>query len=190
MLILEGADGVGKSTLAKKLVKRLERFRAIYAHFTRLPDSFHRVWGYVDRMSPWVVQDRFHMSELAYAYACGRWSSLTPEWYRVVDAYLRKIGVVTVVIEASPELVRSRWDASQMFDIDTTARAALAYQMIGSGEFALDGSGVYQVDIDYTIILSERQPYADDALVDRIADLYINRQMGIDALAAARPSRL
>jgi len=70
MLILEGADQLGKTTLANKLLKELHKrgYPYVYRHFTRLPDCWKYPMSYLAHVSEPVVQDRFHMSEIVYTY--------------------------------------------------------------------------------------------------------------------------
>lgn len=186
MLIIEGPDGVGKTTLAKELQKRLSGFGYIYSHFTRLPDSFDRVWGYVERMSRRVVQDRFHMSELAYTYARGDTTKLDTESYRLVDAHLRQIGGMTILLNADPELVESRWDQTQMYDKERTRKAAIAFNILGKREFQLRDSWIYETDIDIQFFLTKDRPYVTANGVNDIVERYLERQRKVYAIRDRR----
>ncbi len=182
MLIVEGTDGVGKTTLCRRLLDRLPTH--VYAHFTRLPAGFDYYWGYADRAGADVVQDRFHLSEVAYAAACGRPCGLTPDLYALVDARLRALGAFTVVVLADPELVRSRWDESQMYDLGTTLRAGEAFaDVAGRPDF-------YRADVDLVITCDVGKPYATDDDVDEVLEGYRRRRGLVAAVAARRPPGL
>lgn len=184
MLIIEGPDGVGKTTLARKLLVGLPTH--VYAHFTRLPSGFDYYWGYRERASRSVVQDRFHMSEVAYAVARGEPSRLDAETYRLVDGHLRGLGAVTVLLTAGPDLVRSRWDDGQMYDLGRTLAAAEVYEVIAGGGDA----GVGPVDLDVVIQLSGGKPYATDDDARAVLELYRRRQVVVDDVGRRRPVRL
>lgn len=69
MLIIEGADNLGKTTACKRLVELADRRRfipAYYAHMGRPPERFDFKYDYVDRMSFFAVQDRFHLGSLIW----------------------------------------------------------------------------------------------------------------------------
>jgi hypothetical protein len=199
MIIIEGADGVGKTTLCKKLLNSGRLDDHVYAHFTRLPAGFDYHWGYAERMSPRVVQDRFHMSEIVYAAARGEASQLTPELYRLVDARLRLIGAYVVLVVADEGLVKSRWDASQMYDLEKTAAAARMFKSLCDWAAYIDADSKpaepdrfaeYAVDIDQLIVLNEERPYATDDDVDLILEAYLHRQQAVRLAASRRPVAL
>lgn len=180
MLIVEGPDGVGKTTLCKKLLKGLPGH--VYAHFTRLPPGFDYHWGYADRASRRVVQDRFHMSELAYAKARGERPMLDRHGYQLIDARLRLLGAVTVVVTASAELVASRWDNSQMYSLDATLAAAREYDRVLAE--------CPWVDVDVVLRCDQGDPYVTDHAADAVLELYLERQRAVDAVARRRPPGL
>lgn len=168
MLIVEGTDGVGKTTLCKKLLTKLHTH--IYAHFTRLPPGFDYFWGYVERMSRHVVQDRFHMSEVAYAVARGEPPHIDPDQYALVDARLRLIGGFTVVVTAEPSLVKERWRADQMYNLGATLEAGRMFIDIVSRP------NYYRADVDYHFHCEEGEnEYVPNTIVDDIVERYRER---------------
>lgn len=189
MLIIEGTDGLGKTTLAKKLAKRLEKLGHIYAHFTRLPDSFDRFSDYMLRSSVRTVQDRFHMSEIAYIAARGddvgamvrtMPSFLTPLTYRLVDAALRLKCAYTVVITAERDLITDKWNGmdpsrSEMYDHDVTQRANCAFLDIVEGEFELGPYEYRSCDFDAHLHLTKENPWPSDAFADVVLQRYAER---------------
>lgn len=181
MLVVEGPDGVGKTTLCKRLLKELPRH--VYAHFTRLPRGFDYYWGYADRMSRFIVQDRFHMSEWAYAAARMETPKLCEDGYRLVDANLRLLGGFTVLVTADPDVVAGRWDPSQMFSLEATLGAAAEY-------LAILGRPGYRPDVDFHFHATKDKPYVPDDAVDEILRQYQSRQFLVDCLARDKPGRL
>lgn len=182
MLIVEGPDCVGKTTLCRELLKRLPGY--IYAHFSRLPEGFDYYWGYIERISRRVVQDRFHMSEIAYSRARGDEPRLTRETYRLVDAKLRLLGGFTVLITAERNLIASRWRKDQMYSLDKTLEAARIFEVLR------DEREEVGVDIDYAFHCTEGIPYVPGTAIDQIIDLYRQRRSLVDALANLRPPTL
>lgn len=161
----------------------------MYAHFTRLPPGFDYYWGYLERASVKVVQDRFHMSEVVYAMARGEPSKLSPEVYRLVDARLRLLGSYTVLVTADSTLIAARWDKGQMYSLERTLAAARGFMAIaecmGSGT-AAEFPG-YQMDIDYTYHCNKERPYVDEAAVAAILRGYEDRRRAISEVLDRRP---
>lgn len=179
MLILEGGDSTGKTTLAKRLLKELPRH--IYCHFSRLPPAFDYYWDYCDRMSRYVVQDRFHLSELVYAKVRGVPTNLNPETYRLVDAQLRVMGAYVVKICAAQSLIEKRWDKTQMYSFDETLYANRLYDSLS--KFTEEG---YKIDVDYTFHCYEDTPYVTEDAIAEILAGYRARQRNIDLINRQR----
>ncbi len=194
MLIIEGPDCSGKTTLCKKLLKAINDQPNwggyIYSHFTRLPPRFDYYWGYVDRMSPCVVQDRFHMSEIVYSKVRGEPSSpLDPLTYQMVDAKITLMGGMVVLVEADPEMIRGRREADnrdQMYDIAGTVEAARLFTLINEDGPLQD----YSCTIDHIIKCNEDHPYATDDEVELILNKYRSRLSTVHGLAGRTPPRL
>jgi thymidylate kinase len=182
MIIVEGPDGVGKTTLCKKLLSFLPTH--IYSHFTRLPRGFDYHWGYTDRISPDIVQDRFHLSELAYAVARGETPNLDEWSYKLVDARLRLAGGFTIVITADQDLIKNRWDESQMYNLDRTLRAADQYMEL------VHRSPPRWIDIDMTFHCTTEKAYVTDHEVRDIVERYQANRLRLKTVARERPYRL
>lgn len=75
MLIIEGADNVGKTTIAKRLAERLGYE---YRHEGPPPVGVDVVRYYLERMHDDVVQDRFHWGEIVYGALTDRGTTLRP----------------------------------------------------------------------------------------------------------------
>ena len=187
MLIVEGPDGSGKTTFCRELVKLLPTH--IYAHFSRLPPGFDYYQGYIDRMSPNVVQDRFHISEIIYSELRGDKSPLTLENFRLIDAKLRLIGAYTVVILPDPNDVYDRWHEGQMYDREKTTTAARLYRrgrvQSESGRWSYDlpmpdGGGV-TADVD-SFIIPSKGGYPTKAMAVQVASRYVERRREVESI--------
>lgn len=109
IVILEGPDCTGKSTLARKLV---ETFNGVYIHATWSEQLARAMWDYHlqivndavrqcdDRL---VVVDRLWLSEVIYG-AVYRGGSKIPHEGRMLDRILRSYGALNVIcLPESPE---------------------------------------------------------------------------------------
>lgn len=189
MLIVEGPDCVGKTTLCKAFLKMLPTH--IYSHFTRLPDLFDFYWGYVERMSRCIVQDRFHLSEIVYSRVRGDTPKVPPEWYRILDGKLRTLGAYTVVINADPELVRSRFDSTtQMYTLDQTLRCVELFKQVSRDRSDKEKIAGYEIDIDYVFNCTKETPYVTDTAIGQIIGGYCYRQVVVNELACRKPIAL
>ena len=189
MLIIEGTDLAGKTTLAHTLVKMLNELGHghVYQHLSRPSEAFDRYHGYCDLAGRWQVRDRFHMSELAYCDArikCGspeRWL-IDAEQYRMVDGMLRQYGAYTVVLTVDYNELVERLAASgdDMYDIDIITAANDAFIAIMLGEFA-ELSGL-RIDVDCDFHLTGENPYVSDEQAEQIIKNYLNRQQAVEQL--------
>lgn len=185
MIIVEGPDCSGKTTFCGKLLQRLPSH--VYCHFTRLPAEFDYYWGYVERASARVVQDRFHLSEIIYSQVRGLKPQICPETYRLVDARLRQLGCLTVLLTSDLALIRGRWDTSQMYDTEKTLEAANLYDVV-----RLEGSlhDHASIDVDVKIHCTPGRPYATDDDVERVLAAYQQRQGRLRTILERRPAGL
>ena len=181
MLIVEGADLVGKTTLCEELMRRLPGW--CYAHLG--PEAnhaeWHSYWGYRRRASRRVVQDRFHMSQVAYAWARREEPAVTPYKYALVDAFLREIGGFTVVVTAERDLLSSRYTRPELYDLDKILRANNAFMGFGRASHEC----YERADVDLHVHCTPKNPWVMSEQVDFILDRYMRRQDELDELIRA-----
>lgn len=121
MLIIEGTDLAGKTTFCQKLLAHLPDH--VYSHYTKLPFQHDRFWHYVQSASKYHVQDRFHMSEPVYTKVRGDKTPLN-KWYDELDAVLKwHFCAYTVLLIPSERLIRHRWRAGEMYNIEQVLAA-------------------------------------------------------------------
>lgn len=99
MLIFEGSDCLGKSTAAKKAVRMVVEHDVapvIYGHMTRPNGSFDFFQNYKPFISPYVIQDRFHLGSMAYHDGV-----MTEHHLRIVEGLIHAAGGVVVNIYCS-----------------------------------------------------------------------------------------
>lgn len=121
MLIIEGSDLVGKTTLCEALVKHVQGcgWPAVYSHFTKLPETFHHVLGYLPHMQRMVIRDRFYVSRMAYSRACMNQRDLSARDWAYLDGRAAAYGALHVIFTADDEDLRQRFKAErEMYDIE------------------------------------------------------------------------
>ena len=101
MLIVEGADCLGKTTFIKALMKRaneridISSFPIFYSHMSRPNSAFDFFEDYKDMITTYAVQDRFHLGGIV-------WHNAIPqERLEIIEGWLRAIGSITVILYAS-----------------------------------------------------------------------------------------
>lgn len=110
MIIVEGADNVGKTTLCEALCKATS---LPYAHLSRPPVGFDHLGGYVSNITP-RVQDRWHLSALVYGMmlGTGRWP--IRDEYALIQRYLEWAGAITILLIADePSWLSAKLDESK-----------------------------------------------------------------------------
>lgn len=101
MLIIEGADHLGKTTAAKALVKLAadhRRYPIWYAHMSRPNEAFDFLHDYQDMSSKFAVQDRFHLGGLVWHK-----DKITPNSLKIIEGRLMALGSVCIVFYTSDE---------------------------------------------------------------------------------------
>jgi len=181
MLIVEGTDLLGKTTLCEELRKRINarsEARYTYEHFSKLPKNWLYYWDYIPHMRRRIVMDRFHMSEIAYRWARGEDQVLSSETYRILDGRLRTLGAYTVVVVGTGEVLNTRIGTRpETHTGDQIQRADLAFKML-IGELPADEIlSVYHPDVDHVTHVTSCSEYPSMmADVDTIVEEYLTRQ--------------
>lgn len=118
LIVLEGCDGVGKTTFGDVLAERATRKWASVRFLSRSRPQRHvmeeyeldleRSYQRVFPLARLLICDRWHLGELVYGPLLRGESQLTfgAAWH--VDAFLRSRGAVQVVMHQSPDVVRER----------------------------------------------------------------------------------
>ena len=141
MIILEGADGTGKTHAAKKIC---DAWDLTYRHMSRPPEDFDHASEYVERVFD-GVQDRFHLGALVYGRILGTGTYPSAETMRQVQAYLRWQGCLVVVLVADRD-----WLSEQL--TENTKKEMYSDSLI------LDANEAYRA---LSTASNRGEPYAD-----------------------------
>jgi len=101
MLVIEGSDCLGKTTVAKKIVNKMmeKGYPTIYSHMGRPNEQlFDFFLDYKKMINPCAVQDRFHLGGLAYHH-----DKITPQKLQIINSWIRSVGGMIVVLYAADE---------------------------------------------------------------------------------------
>lgn len=99
MLIIEGADHLGKTTAAKQIVKQAGidgKYPIRYSHMSRPNETFDFLHDYQDMSSKFAVQDRFHLGGLVWHRG-----KITSAALRIIEGRLQVLGSVCIVVYTS-----------------------------------------------------------------------------------------
>ena len=198
MLIVEGTDLVGKTALCAELLLRLNKAggKYQYAHLEKPTAAWDPYWDYAEWIRRHVVQDRFYLSDIAYRWACGENQRVDWETARLIDARLRLVGALTVIVVATPEFLRAQWEKKtrpEMYGLDLVLRANEAFLNLANlnRAQAMLGPGAGNLDYD-ALLMVDGQAYPSDMVpaIEQIVQAYAERQEVVDAALARRPRTL
>lgn len=103
-IILEGADGTGKTTLAKLLANK---YNLDICHCTSTDPTDYQFYKQTARKDN-VVWDRHTIGELIYPYVFDRPALTNPEESRLVLSYAREAGAKVFVLTADINEIKRR----------------------------------------------------------------------------------
>ena len=179
MLILEGTDNVGKTTMAQRLWEAswFQKHGYEIQHLSKLPTGHDRLMDYVERMNQKGIFDRFWLSGEAYAEARQDPGDspdyFHPEQLRYIEAHARLLGSFCVVIAIDPEqwirvrqLQEQKDEELEMYGDSIMQRANNWFWH----------RGLMSEHCDYMIRLSKDKLFPTDEDMDRAASAYIKRQ--------------
>lgn len=106
-VILEGADGTGKTTLARVIAGK---YGLDICHCTASDPADYEFYKQTARKNN-VVWDRHTIGELIYPYVFDRKPQISPEDARLVLAYAREAGAKIFVLTTDIEVIKNRLSA-------------------------------------------------------------------------------
>ncbi len=196
MLILEGPDLTGKTTLCYLLVWKLNLLAVesktmpfVYRHFTRLPDgAWDYYWDYLPHICRGIVQDRFHVSEMVYGPVHKGVSRVTIEIARLLQGHLNLVGGMTVLITADDELIEQQYkdkgSRQEMYQLGQILEVNQRYKGL-----AIEKPELFDLQINVSAEPRTTWPAENDTLIETILVLYHKRQNNLRRLCDERPDR-
>lgn len=112
LILLEGGDAVGKTTLANKLAAHIGNVTLLHKGPPQYPDIFKEYEGCLDFYRPGsgqhVVCDRWHIGEMIYGPLLRGQARMDEFQFRHVEMYLRSRGALLVRVDEDDEVVKQR----------------------------------------------------------------------------------
>jgi hypothetical protein len=181
MLLIEGSDQTGKTTLAQKLVARAAEhphhhgFATYYSHMTRPPADWDYTTDYVLRAQPFAIQDRFHLGGIVYGDIIRGGTKITPESLRWIEAHMALQGSFVVVLRATDDVMVKRLaaqpaDRKEMYNPEYILKANIGFSTLIEGTHAS-----LQPHIDMVFTAEAVDEYPTDKDVDAILEAWFHR---------------
>lgn len=188
--IIEGPDGVGKTTLAHKIVKHCAKLSGeigqylwpvYYAHMDKPPKTWNYYQDYILRMQPFAVQDRFHYGGYIYGkclklHGC----SLTEDMMRLLEARLDLMGSYRLVIVAEELTLKQKLKdnpKAEIFSTDQILQVNRAYsQMINfEDEHGAYNGPAFATRPDLVWAVHRNHEYVDDTTIAKCVQEWFHR---------------
>lgn len=129
MIIVEGLDRCGKSSVTKRLLELLPSWS--YRHHTKPPMSPYGYFaGFLADCRPHVIVDRLHWSEPAYGNTYRGGSGLSRAETIKLELMCLAHDATVIYMHDSPESIESRWDDSEMFPADGIRKLIAEYEKV------------------------------------------------------------
>jgi thymidylate kinase len=115
LIIIEGADCTGKTTLAKKLIKTIgeEHVSLLSKGPPALSDPvMEYIWplsGYIPNTKQHFICDRWHIGEMIYPNIFHRRSIMSIRDFMVIDNAIRALGALIVYLEPPINMVQEHF---------------------------------------------------------------------------------
>lgn len=192
MLIIEGPDAVGKTTLARKCVKAANDLfeqnanltPATYVHLSALPHGWHYYQDYLPLIQRGFVMDRFHLSEVAYGKGIRKDTNLSNTYLDMLNAQITLIGGVTaLLVPKSEDLFRKLFTASmtkreEMFtDIDAMCRVYREYYNM------YENNDMFGIHVMW--VMRGEEDYPPDSFAENLAAGWSSKRL--QAYMASKP---
>ena len=181
MLIIEGSDLVGKTTLIKELCTEATKrgFPMIPQHFGLLPDSWNFFGDYLDYIVDTTVMDRFILSEVIYGEILRDGSRINQCDFKALQSNLNYNKAMTVIIAAEPDFFKEHVHKqfeyrSEVFKEEQICNVNDAFLMV------MQTHRINEFEIEYDIaheVQNDRDfPSSNPDFVEEIVETYLKLQ--------------
>lgn len=171
MLIIEGSDNLGKTTLANEILIQANRlYKGLnfsYKHMSRPGedfDFFHDYYRMIKSSKVTTVQDRFHLGGLVWHE-----NKITAASLRVIEGWIRaNYGLVVILYTDNHSGYRKMLEVDnreQMFGVHKMCQANIEYATMAQG------NSLYKVQCDIAVpveIKDGRPHYNTEEVAEKI----------------------
>lgn len=195
MIVLEGPDMAGKTTLATELFKRIVAMKTrhpMVRHFTKVQHHFDKYWGYRECCQRDVILDRFHLSHVVYRDVEDVEHHLTPLRYELVDAEISRMSGLVVVLAPPASTIEDRWVKNprpEMYDKAHALKVADRFHWLASGAscgLISTRTGTYKPKMDLCFVST----IPTETMAEEIIKRWVQRQMELDNIIRQDPGEL
>lgn len=139
MIILEGADCVGKTTAAQAICEIIQKRYAPTVHHTKLYGHMSKPDSSFDHFSDYIsmvregVQDRFHLGSIVYGRMLGCGNYPTSRKMRSLQRYLSWAGCYVVIMTAERRWLYEKLQKSlkeEMYSVEQILDANECYRAL------------------------------------------------------------
>jgi len=204
MLVIEGPDMVGKTTLANEIENQINKIAAPFSlrrlHYRMLKPDFDYHFDYLLDIRKWTICDRFVWSELAYGEACRSSHKIEPY---ALDEILDKLDEVQGMcifilptykaymdmLTANQLLVHGLEDESQFDEAarkrhvhsgeDMAVANTMFWEMWTHTLVGIIWRGVNVRPIDVVWCMQDADDFPDQKFAKKVAKEYVKRQREI-----------
>jgi hypothetical protein len=177
MLVIEGGDCLGKTVLAKKIVRKVSKlgFPVVYSWMTRPNEQlFDFFLDYKKMINHCAVQDRFHLGGLAYHQ-----DKISKDHLQIINSWIRSIGGLIVVLYAEDEnRYRERLEHDErgnILSIDLMCRGNNFFKKFNT-KGGMDSDYAFNILPNSTFNYKEPNFVNDDDIDELITDWLQRRQ--------------
>lgn len=122
MIILEGVDRVGKSSVARSLLRLLPDYKYVHCE---VPPKGEHVLDYHVRLlnlddpqfDGKLIVDRLHWSEYAYGITYRKGCKYSQSQWNGFENRLLEASAHVILMSDAVKLIRHRWDEKEQFDV-------------------------------------------------------------------------
>ena len=179
MLIVEGSDNLGKTTICHRLVDLANELDPPknpwdnnaynYTHMTRPKEGFNFFTDYFPLMNVYGIQDRFHLSAIAYHDPV----PFDQAKLRFIESWLYRFGSLIVIVEPQSSVFYekrlSKSDKIEMFGTKTMCKARDIFSIIIDFE---DVDGLFPIyDWSIYVELNEEGEIVKTATNEELKDI-------------------
>jgi hypothetical protein len=167
MIIIEGPDGIGKTSLCEQLAERLRRKYGFYLtvrHMGVPKKDFHRYHGY--EVNRDVIADRFHLGLWCYQFE-------ENEYMRFVDANITQVGGIVVVFTCMDE-DDPRMKGDDKFLLNSVQEANRRFRGYAGVDWRPYIEPPHVVNVDYQAELALNEWPLDH--IERIEELWLKQR--------------